>query len=448
MIAVALALASGCSREQTQHDSNAPYIEADPSALEFGPMPIGLSATLPFDIRNLGKKALTVQPARMDGADFSGSTDKVVISPGSHLVVEFSFSPTEEGERTGVAHLLSDAENDADLTIELRGLGLPQQACGNCMFPPQSYCATGTTLMTYESVGTCVDNQCQYPAKTVICGTSCDATQRKCADSGTDGGGAAADGGSDGGDGLTTAWNASGWSACSVLCGGGTRTRTVWCEQSDGTHVSDSLCSGTAPAMTSSCNTHSCATTRCVSMSAWKQCATATYVLGGQGDATDASACSASCGSKSAGCAKLVQYTTSAVCVCHSVAGLETSTFPFTQGNTSGYKIFAGDCAETGATPTTACASPSCQTTCGSMTQGQQCNNLTYFSDKMHGDDASAAACATSCGKLGAGCAKYFTDGQGHDECICHAARGIGSATGDYVSGNPKGLKIYSAECL
>ncbi len=53
-------------------------------------------------------------------------------------------------------------------------------------------------------------------------------------------------------------WKTGSWSSCSVDCGGGTQTRDVWCERSDGTRVSDSYCSGTKPATSRSCNTQSC----------------------------------------------------------------------------------------------------------------------------------------------------------------------------------------------
>jgi hypothetical protein len=58
-------------------------------------------------------------------------------------------------------------------------------------------------------------------------------------------------------DGVFT-WVLGDWSVCSASCGGGNQTRTVECHDSAGNTVSDSLCSGAAPAVTQACNTQSC----------------------------------------------------------------------------------------------------------------------------------------------------------------------------------------------
>ena len=53
-------------------------------------------------------------------------------------------------------------------------------------------------------------------------------------------------------------WKFSEWSACSAECEGGTRTRSIWCERSDGKNVENSFCSESAPASSESCNTQCC----------------------------------------------------------------------------------------------------------------------------------------------------------------------------------------------
>jgi hypothetical protein len=61
----------------------------------------------------------------------------------------------------------------------------------------------------------------------------------------------------------TYAWYQGGWGACSNSgCGGGTQTKTVYCQRSDGTAVADSYCSGTKPSATQSCNTNACTAVR------------------------------------------------------------------------------------------------------------------------------------------------------------------------------------------
>lgn len=56
----------------------------------------------------------------------------------------------------------------------------------------------------------------------------------------------------------TYSWQASGWGSCSVVCGGGTQSRSIWCQRSDGATVDDSYCGGGKPAGSQSCNTQAC----------------------------------------------------------------------------------------------------------------------------------------------------------------------------------------------
>jgi hypothetical protein len=53
-------------------------------------------------------------------------------------------------------------------------------------------------------------------------------------------------------------WNTGGWSSCSASCGGGTQTRSVWCQGSDGGTYPDGNCGGGKPATSQSCNTGCC----------------------------------------------------------------------------------------------------------------------------------------------------------------------------------------------
>ena len=53
-------------------------------------------------------------------------------------------------------------------------------------------------------------------------------------------------------------WYAGSFGSCSKTCGGGVKTREVYCKRSDGARVSNSFCSGTKPSSTTSCNNFSC----------------------------------------------------------------------------------------------------------------------------------------------------------------------------------------------
>ena len=54
------------------------------------------------------------------------------------------------------------------------------------------------------------------------------------------------------------AWVSDSWSACSSLCGGGTQTRNMSCMASDASKVADTFCSDVKPPSTQSCNTQAC----------------------------------------------------------------------------------------------------------------------------------------------------------------------------------------------
>lgn len=60
----------------------------------------------------------------------------------------------------------------------------------------------------------------------------------------------------------TYKWKMDGWGACSKVCGRGTQYRDVWCERNDGVTVSGSLCSGSSPESSRTCNNGTCS---------WKQ---------------------------------------------------------------------------------------------------------------------------------------------------------------------------------
>ena len=57
----------------------------------------------------------------------------------------------------------------------------------------------------------------------------------------------------------TYTWSAGAYSACSVTCGGGTRSRPVVCLDSNTNIVADGYCdAGTKPAVAQTCNTQPC----------------------------------------------------------------------------------------------------------------------------------------------------------------------------------------------
>jgi len=56
----------------------------------------------------------------------------------------------------------------------------------------------------------------------------------------------------------TYAFSEGSFGSCSETCGGGTRTRSVTCLRSDGQAVAETMCSGTKPSTSGSCNNQPC----------------------------------------------------------------------------------------------------------------------------------------------------------------------------------------------
>lgn len=55
-------------------------------------------------------------------------------------------------------------------------------------------------------------------------------------------------------------WQTGNWGSCTQTCGGGTQSRSVYCYRADGFTIIDSLCSGTKPSSSQTCNTQNCPT--------------------------------------------------------------------------------------------------------------------------------------------------------------------------------------------
>lgn len=199
-LVVSLAWASGCNCGKSGLTNNAPYIEVDPLALDFGPVPVGLEANRTLEVRNMGLQEMRVEPVTPDG-DFRGPSAQFSVSAGGRQFIEVSFLPTVEGQRSGVIHLRSDAENSSDVTIPVTGIGIPRVVCGDCSSPPAAYCSSPTIRVEYEANGTCVDNQCQYKAANVVCTQICNAVTNMCGDAAGGGGGGGSVGGGTGGGG-------------------------------------------------------------------------------------------------------------------------------------------------------------------------------------------------------------------------------------------------------
>ncbi len=168
---LSLVVLVSCGRETIS--TTAPSIDVQPLALDFGPIPNGLKVSLPVQVRNLGKSDLVISNVTVENADFSGPMQTITIAGGDKVSIDLSFQPSMEGTRDGVVHLINNSTNDSDVAIVVTGVGTPRLVCVECNAPPSNYCASSSTLISYQPHGTCVANKCEYQAITTICGGMC-----------------------------------------------------------------------------------------------------------------------------------------------------------------------------------------------------------------------------------------------------------------------------------
>lgn len=83
---------------------------------------------------------------------------------------------------------------------------------------------------------------------------------------------------------VTYAWVPAAYGQCSKLCGGGTKTRTVACETTDGASATDSDCIttvGTKPSTSTDCNTAACPPVYSWDQGDWSDCSHPCKISGG-----------------------------------------------------------------------------------------------------------------------------------------------------------------------
>jgi hypothetical protein len=187
--------------------------------------------------------------------------------------------------------------------------------------------------------------------------------------------------------GCSYSWQTSGWSVPSG-CGSVTQTRSVWCQRSDGTTVSDASCGGGKPSSS--------------------------------GSTTDYSACSyswnsSSTGSCSTSCGTGTQTTTYSTCkrsdgttVANSYCGSSTSSSSCSNYSGCSYSWTSsstGSCSTSCGTGTQTTTYSGCKRSdgtsvaasyCGSSTSSSSCSN--YAGCTYSANIGSWGACSTSCG--------------------------------------------------
>ena len=152
-----------------------------PDEIDFGRVPLDSFASRSFTILNEGKTQLTVSSFSLSPADAPFATERNTTTVGAESSVDvvIHFRPTAETAYEAVLTIHHDASNDeTQKTILLKGLGSNDVICTSCG-GKDAECQEDT-LVTYENIGGCEEDQCLYQAIETLCECGCDAITASC----------------------------------------------------------------------------------------------------------------------------------------------------------------------------------------------------------------------------------------------------------------------------
>jgi subtilisin family serine protease len=101
-----------------------PRVAVSDSALNYGPVFVGYSATTTLVVTNVGTDLLTVSDISSDLADYTADVSSFGLAPGASQDVLVAFSPASEGGRMGTLTVTSDDPVDPAVSVTLVGEGL------------------------------------------------------------------------------------------------------------------------------------------------------------------------------------------------------------------------------------------------------------------------------------------------------------------------------------
>ena len=182
MVLAILVVLPNCSCDQeTYSRQSRPVISVNPLELDFGNVPVGTQATRALDILNAGQIALDITAINRTNPDapFFILEETLSVAPESNELLLISFGPVEEGSFETEVTFESNANNDSP-TVLIKGNGVSEQECAPCGEPPANYCLDDHTLIYYDMIGECVNNECLYRSNAFYCEHGCDPETATC----------------------------------------------------------------------------------------------------------------------------------------------------------------------------------------------------------------------------------------------------------------------------
>jgi hypothetical protein len=106
-----------------------PQLQFSSTALSFGNVPVGSTATLSLTLISSGTAPVTVNTAGLTGTGFSnsGTSFPVVLNPDQSVTLELQFDPTAATAATGQLTIKSDSTTGSTTQISLSGTGTAVQ---------------------------------------------------------------------------------------------------------------------------------------------------------------------------------------------------------------------------------------------------------------------------------------------------------------------------------
>jgi hypothetical protein len=139
-----------------------PQLTVSATALNFGNVTVGSSATLPLTLTSSGTAPVTINAATLSGASFvdSGATFPVTLNPNQSVTLQVQFDPTAAGAVTGQLAITSNSTTGGTVVVQLSGTGTvattPQLtvSANTIPFGNVTVGSTATLPLTLTSSGT------------------------------------------------------------------------------------------------------------------------------------------------------------------------------------------------------------------------------------------------------------------------------------------------------
>ena len=158
------------------------FLLASETQIDFGEVPVGFDVTRVFSVTKDGERTLKVDGFAVtpDGAPFAVEGGVVTLTRDAKQDYIVHFRPTEIQAYEGELEILHDGDNDAPVTITLKGIGVSDRVCTDCGGKAPE-CLDNDVQIEYQSIGGCEEDQCLYQAVQVHCECGCEAETGMCA---------------------------------------------------------------------------------------------------------------------------------------------------------------------------------------------------------------------------------------------------------------------------